>query len=70
MLNRRQFVQSATLAGIATSLPGVASGGISPDPQASPPQSFGALPTLKGRARPITNDELTVFGAAGPRSPE
>ena len=57
MLNRRQFVQSATLAGIATSLPTVASSGVSPDPQASPPQSFGALPMLKGQTRPITNDE-------------
>ena len=57
MLNRRQFVQSAAVAGIATSLPNVASSSVLPDPQSSQPQSFGALPMLKGQARPITNDE-------------
>ena len=35
MLNRRQFVQSATLAGVASALPGVASGAAEPQPQAS-----------------------------------
>jgi len=54
MLNRRQFVQSAAVAGIATSLPNVASSGVAPDPQ---PPSFAALPMLKGQARPITNNE-------------
>ena len=33
MLNRRQFVQSATLAGMASALPGVASGAVEPQPQ-------------------------------------
>jgi Xaa-Pro dipeptidase len=41
-------------------LPGVASAVADPQPQAlqaSQPQSFNALPMLKGQARPITNDE-------------
>ena len=57
MLNRRQFVQSATLASVATALPGIASSAAEPEPQAPQPQSFAALPALKGQARPITNDE-------------
>ncbi|HSP89943.1 MAG TPA: hypothetical protein VLN08_03505, partial [Vicinamibacterales bacterium] len=67
MLNRRQFVQSATLAGVATALPNVASTAAAapelqgpPGAQAlqgPPPPSFERLPMLKGQARPITNDE-------------
>jgi len=57
MLDRRQFVQRATLAGLATTLPAAASSGVAPDPHTPPPQSLAALPMLKGQARPITNDE-------------
>ena len=60
MLNRRRFVQSATLAGVATALPGITWGAVEPELQAPPtsqPASFAALPILKGQARPITNEE-------------
>jgi Xaa-Pro dipeptidase len=60
MLNRRQFVQSATLAGVASALTGAAPGAAEADPQAPPaaqPASFATLPALRGQARPITNDE-------------
>jgi Xaa-Pro dipeptidase len=56
MLNRRQFVQGATLAGIATTLPRTATSAAAA-PQTPQPQSFAALPMLKGQARPITNVE-------------
>jgi hypothetical protein len=66
MLNRRQFVQSAAVAGVATAMPNVASGAAALEPQGPPgaaalqgppPVSFAKLPALKGQARPITNDE-------------
>jgi len=66
MLNRRQFVQSAALAGVASALPGVRPPAADPDPpgppgaqtlQGPPPASFAKLPALKGQARPITNEE-------------
>jgi Xaa-Pro dipeptidase len=58
MLNRRQFVQGATVAGVAAALP-AASAAQRPLPGEPPPPlpSFAALPNLKGQARPITNDE-------------
>ena len=58
MLNRRQFVQGATAAGVAAALPD-ASAAQRPQPGEPPPPlpSFAALPDLKGQARPITNDE-------------
>jgi Xaa-Pro dipeptidase len=56
MLNRRQFVQRATVAGIATTLPHVATGADAAS-QAPQPPSFAALPMLKGQARAITNEE-------------
>ena len=60
MLNRRQFVQGAAVAGVAASLPEVSAA--QPPAQAGAPAgqlpaSFAALPVLKGQARPITNDE-------------
>ena len=66
MLNRRQFVQSATLAGVAAALPNVSSSAAALEPQGPPgaqalqgppPASFARLPMLKGQERPITNDE-------------
>ena len=54
MLNRRQFVRCATVAGVAATLPRAATAAA---PQAPQPSSFAALPVLKGRARPITNEE-------------
>ena len=66
MLNRRQFVQSAALAGVASALPGVRPLAAEPDAQGPPgaqtlqgppPASFANLPMLKGQARPITNEE-------------
>jgi Xaa-Pro dipeptidase len=56
MLNRRQFVQSATVAGLATTLPPLATSAAAAT-QAPQPASFAALPVLKGQARAITNDE-------------
>ena len=56
MLNRRQFVRSATVAGVATTFP--RSGALAAaGPQAAQPPSFASLPVLKGQARPITTDE-------------
>jgi Xaa-Pro dipeptidase len=57
MLNRRQFVHAATVAGIATSFPRTVTNAVAAPQQASVPSSFAALPVLKGRARPITNEE-------------
>ena len=66
MLNRRQFVQSATIAGVAAALPGAVPADAGTEPQTPPsrsmgpaaePPSFAKLPMLKGQARPITNDE-------------
>jgi len=60
MLNRRRFVQSATLAGVASALPAIALSGIdsnAPARASQQPASFAKLPMLKGRARPITNEE-------------
>jgi len=66
MLNRRQFVQSAALAGVASTLPAIPSSADESDPQGPPgaqtlqgppPASFAKLPMLKGQARPITNEE-------------
>ena len=59
MLNRRQFVQGATVAGVAAALPDTSAAqppqaGAPPGPL---PASFAVLPNLKGQARPITNDE-------------
>ena len=60
MLNRRQFVHGATVAGVAAALPDAsaaqppAQGGAPPGPL---PASFAALPNLRAQARPITNDE-------------
>jgi len=66
MLNRRQFVQSATIAGVAAALPAAAPADAAMEPQTPPsrsmgpaaePPSFAKLPALKGQARPITSDE-------------
>ena len=60
MLNRRQFVQIVTLAGVATTLRAIASGATESEPQAPPtsqPQSFVALPAPKGQTRAVTSEE-------------
>jgi Xaa-Pro dipeptidase len=60
MLNRRQFVQSAAVAGVAAALPDASTAqppGQAGAPTGPLPASFAALPALKGQAKPITNDE-------------